>query len=83
MQLAGEADGIAILVDDPLDSIAKHYDVEVDKQTDLEIKQTQMRKKLGFIDRMQGVLAFRFNNYTVLDYQVSTKPTIQFHGFVN
>jgi hypothetical protein len=76
MELAGYADGLAIIVDEALNAVAKNENMKINKQTDLKIQQTQMSKKLGFVDGMKSVFAFCFDYYTIFHYQISTEPAV-------
>jgi hypothetical protein len=48
--------GLDVMVNHALDSVFQHGSVEIDQQSDSEVKQSQVGEKLRLIDRMEALL---------------------------
>ena len=70
---------VLIMIHHPLDAIFQLDHVEVNKESDLQIQQPQIREELCLIDRMNGFLAPDLNHDLPIDDQVGTKPALQLH----
>lgn len=42
-----------------------------------------MGKKLGFVDGVQRLLTFSFDDYPTLDYHIRAKAAVQFDSFID
>ena len=69
-------------VDDPPDPPCKCFDVEVDQQAKTEVKQLEVGKQLGAVNRNQSLDGFHFYNQPPLDQQVDAIRAVHAHILV-
>ena len=63
----------AIVVDDSMEPIDKLCFMEIEKQTDIQVHQTKVRKSLCLVDRVDGRLGFKLDDDQFFDQQIGAK----------
>lgn len=56
-----------VLIDDVVKSLDQRHLMEIDQQSDLQVHQSQMRKSLHLVDRMDRRFCFELDDHLMLD----------------
>lgn len=65
------------------DTLFEQSDIEIDKQTNLAARKSEVRKYLGFVDRGKLLYHLKFYHYPLLNQQVKSVSLVQIDFFIN
>ncbi len=57
--------------------------MEIDKQSNGNTQQTQMRQQLSLVNRMYSFFALQFNGDPAFDHEIGPETTVQLDRFIN
>lgn len=70
--------GVLIVIHHPLNAVLQRDHVEVNKKSDLQIEQPQIREELCLIEGMKGFLALDLHHDFPTNDQVGPKPALTY-----
>jgi hypothetical protein len=69
---------LTIVVDHPLDPVLQQSYVKIDQQSDWNVQEAQVREKLCLSDRMQGLLALKFQYQLAVHNKIRPEAAVSF-----